>query len=84
MCFAQQDECSFVSLRDVDRALTVTSWFLKQAHDSGTLFDLLDQKLYPQREDDDDEAAGESLNSLHSEAEEEEEVGILLLVGSEW
>ena len=74
-CFAQQDECSFVSLRDVDRALTVTSWFLQQAQDSGTLFDMLDEKLNPQREDDEDEAAGESLDSLRSQ--EEEEVGIL-------
>ena len=76
-CFAQQDECSFVSLRDVDRALTVTSWFLQQAQDSGTLFDMLDEKLNPQREDDEDEAAGESLDSLRSQEEEEEEVGIL-------
>ena len=73
-CFAehQQDECSFVSLRDVDRALTVTSWFL-QAQASETLFDLLDKKLHPQREDEEEEAAGESLNSLRSEAEDEED-----------
>ena len=76
-CFAQQDECSFVSLRDVDRALTVTSWFFQQAQDSGPLFDMLDEKLNPQREDDEDEAAGESLDSLRSQEEEEEEVGIL-------
>ena len=28
MC--EQDECSFVSLRDADRTLMVTSWFLQQ------------------------------------------------------
>ena len=66
-----------MSLRDVDRALTVTSWFLQQAQDSGTLFDKLEKKLNPQREDDEDEASGESLDSLRSQEEEEEEVGIL-------
>ncbi|XP_076466247.1 E3 ubiquitin-protein ligase rnf213-alpha-like [Babylonia areolata] len=51
-----QDECSFVSLRDVDRALTVASWFLEQARHSGILFRKLDRKLDPQGEEEEEEA----------------------------
>ena len=68
-----QDECSFVSLRDVDRALTVTSWFLKQARESHTLFDLLKKKLQPEAEEDEG-ADAESLGSVGLEDEDEEEV----------
>ena len=62
-----------MSLRDVDRALTVTSWFLQQARESGMLFNLLDKKLQPQLEED-EEATAESLDSMQSEIIDEEEV----------
>lgn len=35
-----QDECSFVSLRDVDRTLQVMMWF----YHHGDLFNLIDEK----------------------------------------
>ena len=57
----------------MDRALTVTSWFLHQARESRTLFNLLDMKLQPQL-DEDEEATAESLDSMQSETIEEEEV----------
>ncbi|KAK7465937.1 hypothetical protein BaRGS_00037515, partial [Batillaria attramentaria] len=40
-----QDECSFVSLRDADRTLMVTSWFLKQQQ----LLHLIGRELGPWR-----------------------------------
>ena len=40
-----QDECSFVSLRDVDRVLSVTSWFYNQSQGDRTLFDEMDDRL---------------------------------------
>ncbi|WAR07202.1 R213A-like protein, partial [Mya arenaria] len=36
---AQKDECSFVSLRDVERVLTVMAWFYVQGMDGGWLFE---------------------------------------------
>ncbi|XP_053396335.1 E3 ubiquitin-protein ligase rnf213-alpha-like isoform X2 [Mercenaria mercenaria] len=42
----QKDECSFVSLRDVDRVLTVMSWFYQQSQEDRTLYNLMDDKLY--------------------------------------
>ena len=33
-----QDECSFVSLRDVERVLEVMSWFYRQSEDDHLLF----------------------------------------------
>ncbi|VDI69454.1 Hypothetical predicted protein [Mytilus galloprovincialis] len=35
----QQDECSFVSLRDVERVLEVMNWFYEQTKEGGLLFD---------------------------------------------
>ena len=57
-----QDECSFVSLRDVDRVLTVMSWFYQQSRGSNnTLFNLMNRKqpdrtVNSSEEEDDDEA----------------------------
>ncbi|XP_053396009.1 E3 ubiquitin-protein ligase rnf213-alpha-like [Mercenaria mercenaria] len=42
----QKDECSFVSLRDVDRVLTVMSWFYQQSQEDRTLYNLMDDSLY--------------------------------------
>ncbi|XP_070190023.1 E3 ubiquitin-protein ligase rnf213-alpha-like [Littorina saxatilis] len=70
------DECSFVSLRDVDRALTVTAWFLQQAQESRTLFKLLDRKLYPHKyrdNDDQEESLGSSSLDLVDDEEEEDD-----------
>ena len=33
-----QDECSFVSLRDVERVLQVMSWFYRQSKEGHLLF----------------------------------------------
>ncbi|XP_052242488.1 E3 ubiquitin-protein ligase rnf213-alpha-like, partial [Dreissena polymorpha] len=40
----QKDECSFVSLRDVERALMVMAWFYGMAKDNRLLFDAMDIK----------------------------------------
>ena len=45
-----QDECSFVSLRDVDRVLSVMSWFCSQAAKTRTLYDEMDKDLYGEDE----------------------------------
>ncbi|WAR07205.1 R213A-like protein [Mya arenaria] len=42
---AQRDECSFVSLRDVERVLTVMAWFYYQGEDGGWLFEAMDRKV---------------------------------------
>ena len=36
-----QDECSFVSLRDVERFLKVMNWFYRQTQGQTNLFDLM-------------------------------------------
>ncbi|XP_060599995.1 E3 ubiquitin-protein ligase RNF213-like [Ruditapes philippinarum] len=41
----QKDECSFVSLRDVDRVLSVMSWFYAQSQGERTLYKLMDAKF---------------------------------------
>ncbi|WAR07210.1 RN213-like protein, partial [Mya arenaria] len=55
---AQRDECSFVSLRDVERVLTVMAWFYYQGEDGGWLFEEMDGKVSgseEHRQDDSDE-----------------------------
>lgn len=74
-----QDECSFVSLRDVDRSLTVTSWFLQQAERSHVLFDLLDEKLQPQIDEEYEDEETEDCGQ-HEEEEEVKISGFALLV----
>jgi len=58
-----QDECSFVSLRDVERVLTVMSWFYNQSDENGQLFADMDRLLYDldsdEEDDDDDNEEGE-------------------------
>ncbi|VDH93225.1 ubiquitin carboxyl-terminal hydrolase 34 [Mytilus galloprovincialis] len=39
----QKDECSFVSLRDVERVLEVMSWFHRQSEDDNSLFQKMNQ-----------------------------------------
>lgn len=57
--FFFQDECSFVSLRDVERVLQVMSWFYKQSLDS-ELFSLMDYDSDDsESENDDDEEENE-------------------------
>ena len=60
----QEDECSFVSLRDVDRVLSVMSWFYGQSQHPRTLFDQMDRELYGEGADEEE----------YIEEEEEEEV----------
>ncbi|XP_052807608.1 E3 ubiquitin-protein ligase rnf213-alpha-like isoform X3 [Mya arenaria] len=55
---AQRDECSFVSLRDVERVLTVMAWFYDQGEDGRSLFEKMDRKVIgsdDQPRDDSDE-----------------------------
>ena len=59
-----QDECSFVSLRDVDRVLSVMSWFCSQAAETRTLYDEMDKELYGE---------GEQVAVDNEEIDEEEE-----------
>ncbi|KAH3728508.1 hypothetical protein DPMN_054465, partial [Dreissena polymorpha] len=47
----QEDECSFVSLRDVERVLTVMAWFYGEAEDNRCLYNEMDIKLANQEED---------------------------------
>ncbi|XP_053396342.1 E3 ubiquitin-protein ligase rnf213-alpha-like isoform X2 [Mercenaria mercenaria] len=68
----QRDECSFVSLRDVDRVLTVMSWFYQQSQgDNNTLFNLMNNKLHgridyssSEEEEDEDEITVRQTDSL--------------------
>ncbi|KAL3881513.1 hypothetical protein ACJMK2_027945, partial [Sinanodonta woodiana] len=58
----QQDECSFVSLRDVERALNVMSWFYAQCQEKRTLFNQMDEIIQPFTDEDldiDEEYEGE-------------------------
>ena len=61
-----QDECSFVSLRDVDRALNVMSWFYAQSQEEHTLFANIDRFVDVDEMFDEDEE--------NSEEEEVEEI----------
>jgi hypothetical protein len=55
--FLLQDECSFVSLRDVERVLEVMSWFYRQSEDDTMLF----QKMKEDSEDSQTETDDESM-----------------------
>ncbi|XP_053396356.1 E3 ubiquitin-protein ligase rnf213-alpha-like [Mercenaria mercenaria] len=46
----QKDECSFVSLRDVDRVLLVMSWFYEQSQGERTLYNRMDAKLFVEQD----------------------------------
>ena len=52
-----QDECSFVSLRDVDRTLQVMLWFYKWFYNHSDLFELMNDKAADEfnHETDEDE-----------------------------
>ncbi|XP_052224866.1 E3 ubiquitin-protein ligase rnf213-alpha-like [Dreissena polymorpha] len=41
----QKDDCSFVSLRDVERALNVMVWFYSKSNENRLLFKLMDTKM---------------------------------------
>ncbi|KAL3881524.1 hypothetical protein ACJMK2_027956, partial [Sinanodonta woodiana] len=41
------DECSFVSLRDVERVMNVMSWFYAQSQNGRTLFEEINKKIQP-------------------------------------
>ncbi|XP_060597666.1 E3 ubiquitin-protein ligase rnf213-alpha-like [Ruditapes philippinarum] len=65
----QKDECSFVSLRDVERTLIVMSWFYQRSQGQRTLFNLIDQKLSEQhdstKDEDENEEDGEEEDVFH-------------------
>ncbi|XP_021363666.1 E3 ubiquitin-protein ligase rnf213-alpha-like isoform X2 [Mizuhopecten yessoensis] len=48
----QKDECSFVSLRDVERVLEVMSWFYNQSQGDSALFDLLNKSSEENSDED--------------------------------
>ncbi|XP_021342051.1 E3 ubiquitin-protein ligase rnf213-alpha-like, partial [Mizuhopecten yessoensis] len=48
----QKDECSFVSLRDVERVLEVMSWFYNQSQGDSALFDLLNESSEENSDED--------------------------------
>ena len=62
-CVLLQDECSFVSLRDVERVLEVMTWFFQQnqGQDPTYLFDMMD-------DDDDDESDDDGEEDMENEA----------------
>ncbi|XP_061169274.1 E3 ubiquitin-protein ligase rnf213-alpha-like [Saccostrea echinata] len=51
----QQDECSFVSLRDVERVLEVISWFYRQSQGETDLFDLMEEEEEADSEEEEEE-----------------------------
>lgn len=53
---AFQDECSFVSLRDVERVLQVMSWFFRQSNEDQLLF----RRMRGELEDSDSETDSDS------------------------
>nr|KAG5700588.1 hypothetical protein BaRGS_015384 [Batillaria attramentaria] len=62
------DECSFVSLRDVERTLTVFSWFLMQAANNNVLFKRLEKKLQ-QRPGDEPDVLDDTQESSEDEGD---------------
>ncbi|KAK3585575.1 hypothetical protein CHS0354_036762 [Potamilus streckersoni] len=63
----QKDECSFVSLRDVERVLNVISWLYEQSQKGRTLFDKMDE-IKPFNADHE--------GSMEKETEEDSEEGL--------
>ncbi|KAK7488216.1 hypothetical protein BaRGS_00020523, partial [Batillaria attramentaria] len=63
-----KDECSFVSLRDVERTLTVISWFLMQAANNNVLFKRLEKKLQ-QRPGDETDLLDDTQDSSEDEGD---------------
>ncbi|XP_061169263.1 E3 ubiquitin-protein ligase RNF213-like isoform X1 [Saccostrea echinata] len=57
----QQDECSFVSLRDVERVLEVMSWFYRQSQGETDLFDLMEEEEADSEEEEEEEMEGQVL-----------------------
>ncbi|XP_063403574.1 E3 ubiquitin-protein ligase rnf213-alpha-like [Mytilus trossulus] len=57
----QKDECSFVSLRDVERVLQVMSWFYSQSQDDDALF----QRMRDNSEDSETDSEKESMELGH-------------------
>ena len=62
MCFVLQDECSFVSLRDVERVLQVMMWFYRHREMLFTRMNKL-MNVEPRDSDDDDDEEVESEDS---------------------
>ncbi|XP_053388233.1 E3 ubiquitin-protein ligase rnf213-alpha-like, partial [Mercenaria mercenaria] len=60
----QKDECSFVSLRDVDRVLLVTSWFYEQSQGERTLYRCMDAKLFGNQNEQENERVDDLTRSL--------------------
>eukprot|EP00105_Crassostrea_gigas_P007930 XP_011422347.1 PREDICTED: E3 ubiquitin-protein ligase rnf213-alpha isoform X2 [Crassostrea gigas] len=51
----QEDECSFVSLRDVERVLEVMAWFYRQTQGDTTLFNLMEKKDETESDEEEEE-----------------------------
>ena len=72
--FNIQNECSFVSLRDVERAMKVMVWFYNHRNELGHL---MDNTLTASEEENDDDGAGE--NGLDNEEDTLDKVGEIKL-----
>lgn len=72
--FNIQDECSFVSLRDVERAMKVMVWFYNHR---GALDHLMDDTLVDSEEESDDDGAGG--NGVDNEEHPLDQVGEIKL-----
>nr|XP_022293483.1 E3 ubiquitin-protein ligase rnf213-alpha-like isoform X1 [Crassostrea virginica] len=58
---SQKDECSFVSLRDVERVLEVMSWFYSQTQGETDLFDRMEDVETDSEEEDEEEELAEDM-----------------------
>lgn len=72
--FNIQDECSFVSLRDVERAMKIMVWFYNHRD---ALDHLMDDTLIDSDEESDDDGPGE--NGLNNEESPLDQVGEIKL-----
>ena len=62
-----QDECSFVSLRDVERVLQVMSWFYRQSEDDELLFkEIKEEWEYSDTESEEESMEAEFPQQVHT------------------
>ncbi|XP_071137099.1 E3 ubiquitin-protein ligase rnf213-alpha-like [Mytilus edulis] len=73
----QKDECSFVSLRDVERVLQVMSWFYSQSQDDEALF----QRMRDESEDSETESEEESMELGHVQHMDDVTRSLVLALG---
>lgn len=62
--FEFKDECSFVSLRDVERVLQVMSWFFRQSNEDQLLFRRMRGELEDSDSDSETDSDDESTEEI--------------------